>query len=206
MSRLIRRKAAENFTYAWQSNWCFNVQQIRGEYESNEEENYDLRSDDLEFYDDLDVDVNEAIQRIKSSFADNKTVLEDVLSDDLEITGTLDLTVDEDSLTIRLTTTEELSSEKQAAFADWWTGQLSDGWGEGLDGETVFENERNEEANVSDYADYETWARNNDAPLDEEEEGFDEAYEQYQEETFDVLIQTWCSIAVWPQSFQLTQL
>ncbi len=204
MNRLIRRTAAENFVYVWQSIWCFNVQVIRGLYSNNEEDNYDARYDELD--ENIEVDINDAGEKIASSFADSKADLEEIMNEDLGIAGTLELNVDENTLTIRLTTAEELPDDKQAAFADWWEGQLSDGWGEGLDGESIYEGEREEEANVADYADYEEWARNNDAPLDDEEEGFDEAYEQYQEETFDILVQTWCSICVWPEHFKLTKL
>lgn len=191
------------YSYTWQSKYKMSVDTITNTYDNADEDHEEMSLQDvIDYYDDVEIDGAEVIDTITSDFENCRSVLEDVLADDLGVHCTLSLDVDEDTLTITLKTDEELTSEKLKEFEDWWEGQLSDGWGEGLEQQTIAEANSEKEEYLSDYVDIDAWAESNGIDLDES--GID-AYDEYKNEKTVISTEIYVSIKPWPDNFKLTR-
>ena len=112
----------------------------------------------------------------------------------------------------------ELSDDELKNFMDWFTGQCSDGWGEGLEQNEVehttwedreaIDNCEDVPQYASDCVDFEEWCKceGYDIPEDEESEEYNDLYQEYEEAETRALVETYYFVTVWPKNFKISKI
>ncbi len=202
MSRLIRRTAEEQYVYRWQSPWMVNVYSVIEGYDSEEEDTYEMDPRDLDY------ELGNMIDAIELDFNEDADFMSDLASDEIGVKCKLALNVDEKMITVTLTADAELTPEQEEKFTDWWEGQLSDGWGEGLEQRDLVDvSTETETMYVSEDATFEDYCEANGItiPDEEDEEEFNSVYEDYENERFDRVTKYYYYAKPWPKHFTLTK-
>ena len=178
MERLIKK--AEMTSYELSSEWKFKVETLEeNEYDSKE----DINDFGCDYVDDEIID--KAKDYILQDFNSIRNDLEQYCEEDLEIPVVFELGVYDDELILTVTTENKLNEEQKAALKGWWDGQLSDGWGEGLEDHEIYHNEDYQNTEISEYISYDEYL---EALGYNEEEVGDEYYDDYCNENVETTI------------------
>ena len=214
MMKKYLKKLAASYTYKFSSPWKIGFEQIIWIFDNEPQEIKE------ELYpSEVDSDIYDtAVEMIENSFNDDAEMMAQVLYDQYKVPTELSIKVNDDNIITTLFTKKELSDDELKDFMDWFEGQCSDGWGEGLEQEelehTTWEDEEAIEncedvpQYASDCVDFEEWCKceGYDIPEDEDSDEYNELYQEYEEAKTRAQVETYYNVSVWPKNFKMSKI
>ena len=195
--RLLRTAEADEHVYTFESTWAYNVYTYSDEGYETFDYNDQYHYGDQEILDEARATVNTYM---------NDDPLDPFLEEHLGIVGHLHFELkDERTCVTTLTTAEELTDKQVADIVDWLTGQFSDGAGEGLEQQVCYEEHDDEQQWAIDNISFEDWCTENgyDVPDEEDDDGNDALYDEYQNDRIDVRTTISYFVCLWPKDFAI---